>query len=185
MRSNGSTDRAPRTAPVLVLGLGNTLLSDDGFGPFVLDELARQFGDWQGQVEFLDGGTQGLTLLGCIAGRAALVLLDALATGKAPGTVSVLQESQLDDVGARRASSAHDANAGELLAVAALLGQLPERVFLVGVEPQNLGTGLGLSESARNALPDAVSLAQAVIEEVLRNLAGTPGGQESVALSRP
>ncbi len=156
-------DAAP---PVLVLGLGNTLLGDDGVGPLLVEELARQLAASMPEVEFLDGGTQGLALLGRIAGRRALVVLDALARGKAPGKVSVLNTEAALALAAPHASTAHEGNAAELLATAALLGDLPRRVFVVGIEPLELQTRVGLSAPVSNAIPAALARARMIIESL-------------------
>ena len=156
-------NRPPSPASILVLGLGNPLLSDDGVGPAILESLRRQHGVQDGRVEFLDGGTQGVSLLACLGGRRALIILDALQLGKEPGSVSVLDARQVHELGTRRSTTAHEGNAGELLAAAAILGELPERVFIVGVEPQRLSTGIGLSEPVQAAVPHAAARARRLI----------------------
>lgn len=148
-------DREPVTPPILVLGLGNTLLSDDGVGPALLDHLSGSAENWDGQVEFVDGGTQGLALLGCLSGRRALIIVDAVKTGAPPGTVHRMTLAELRNVNPGHASSAHEGNAGELLAAAQLLDELPARLFVVGVEPKKIATGLGLSAPVQRALSEA------------------------------
>ena len=74
-------------APILVLGIGNTLLMDDGVGVLLVEEFRCLSSLPADEVEFLDGGTQGLALLGRMAGRRALVILDAVNLGATPGTV--------------------------------------------------------------------------------------------------
>ena len=168
-KTNGWDSAHPSPPPpVLILGLGNLLLSDDGVGPAILAELRRTYGNDDGCVEFLDGGTQGLNLLGCLGGRQALIILDALQLGKGPGTVSVLRSHEAQELPARRSTTAHEGNAGELLAAAALLGELPQQVFVVGVEPERLSTGLGLSEPVQAAVPQAAARAQQLIAEFCR-----------------
>jgi len=147
--------RESATPPILVLGLGNSLLSDDGVGPALLDHLSGSAGNWEGLVEFVDGGTQGLALLGRLTGRRALIIVDAVKTGAPPGTVHRMTLAELRNVTPGRASSAHEGNAGELLAVAQLLDELPARLFVVGVEPKRIPTGLGLSAPVRRALSEA------------------------------
>jgi len=153
-------------APVLVLGLGNVLLGDDGVGPVLLDRVRESFSGVE-EVECLDGGTQGLALLGRLAGRKTLVLLDAFSAGKAPGEVSVLAKSELLGVGTLRSTTAHEGNAGELLAAANLLGELPEQVFLVGLQPERLRTEFGLSPGVAAAIPAAVERACEIVEKAL------------------
>jgi hydrogenase maturation protease len=146
------------------LGLGNTLCGDDGIGPALIEELSRHSEQWAGKVELVDGGTQGLALLGLVAGRRAALILDAVAWGGDPGTIHVLRRPTL---AANRAGSAHEGNAGELLAAAALLGDLPEQLVILGIQQQNIATGTGLSEAVRGAIQPALERARAVIEELL------------------
>ena len=162
-------DPSSLAPPVLVLGLGNVLLGDDGAGPTLLEQIRETYSG-VAEVECIDGGTQGLALLGYLANREALVILDAFSTGKAPGEVSVLNKSEILAFRASRATTAHEGNAGELLAVAELLGDLPNRVFLVGIEPERLRTELGLSSSVAAALPTALLRAGEIVEQVLNEI---------------
>jgi len=150
--------------PILVLAVGNLLLQDDAAGLRILEQLSsRGFGD---EVEFVDGGTQGLALLGQLAGREALVVLDAVALGAKPGTIHILRGADLDRLRARRSSTSHESNAIELLAYAQLVGYQPPEVVVVGIEPENLRTGIGLSRGVLDALPLAIASAGVVIESV-------------------
>jgi hydrogenase maturation protease len=165
---NGYLDfvREPIPSPVLVLGLGNTLLTDDGVGPALVEHLGGGEDRWNGQVEFIDGGTQGLALLGQLAGRRALIILDALTTGAVPGTIHRLTLSELRDVTPIRGGSAHEGNAGELLNAAQLLGELPDRLFVVGVEPQVIRTGFGLTSPVQQALPNAAAQVSQLLSQL-------------------
>lgn len=149
----GSTD-------ILVLGLGNLLLSDDGLGLRLLKALAAE----GAPAEFLDGGTQGLALLSHLDGRRALIILDAVALGAPPGAVHVLQG---DAITAHRAATAHGSNALELLAIARLLGDLPPSVTIIGIEPDCIRTGIGLSPAVEAALPEALARAREALESTL------------------
>ncbi len=160
-------------APVLVLGLGNVLLGDDGIGPALVERIREAYEDVC-EVECVDGGTQGFALLGYLAERTTVILLDAFASGKPPGEVTVLNKSAIVSPGARKATTAHEGNAGELLAVAHLLGELPEQVFLVGVEPERVRTELGLSASVTAALPAACACACELIEQAICEFTGLP-----------
>lgn len=159
-----------QVAPILVLGVGNILLGDDGVGPRLVRELSGLYTDVNA-VEFIDGGTQGLALLGYFSGRQSLIILDAFSGGRAPGEVSVLDRSELLEYRAAHATTAHEGNAGELLASANLLEDLPERVFLVGIEPERVQTGLALSEIVLRALPEAFTRASGIIERELGRVA--------------
>jgi hydrogenase maturation protease len=164
-------DHAHYTAPILVLGLGNPESGDDGLGPVLVKELAKQYRYIGGFVEFVDGGTQGLALLSSVAGRQAIVVLDAVSAGGRPGTVSVLTGSDVLRYATSHPSSSFEGNVGELLATAAYLGDLPDRCYLVGVEPGSLAGGAGLSEDVRRSLQPALGQAQDVVDRLLVELA--------------
>jgi len=150
------------TGPLVVLGIGNVLLRDDGVGVHLVRELERQvergdsFLPWDTQL--VDGGTLGLGLLPLIAGARAVLLLDATVLGGAPGDVTVLRSEALR---ARRGGPRAVLPAGidDLLAAARLADLLPAAVSLVGVEPGEIATGLDLSAAVRAALPAAVAAA--------------------------
>ncbi len=163
---NGFPDLESKTAPILVLGLGNMLLSDDGVGPALVEQLSDSAEHWNGRVEFLDGGTQGLALLGQISGRQALIIVDAMKTGAPPGTIHRLTLADLREVSPGRRKSGHEGNAGELLAAAQLIDQLPDRLYLVGVEPAKIETGVGLSDPVQKAMPEASSQVNCLLSEL-------------------
>ncbi len=163
--------------PVLVLGVGNILLGDDGVGPALAQEVGHLYKNVQA-VECVDGGTQGMALLDYLRGREALVILDAFASERGAGTVSLLEGNEVMNARGPRSTTAHEGNAGELLAAAALVNTLPGRLFLVGIEPESVCTKLGLSEPVRKALPPALVRTCAVIELILTELGlGGEGGQ--------
>lgn len=172
---NGFPDHGPASAtgvgtepaPILVLGLGNQLLNDDGVGPALIEQLAASSSRWPGEVEFIDGGTQGLALLGPLAGRRAVIIVDALQTGAPAGTIHRLTLNELRELSPGRASSGHEGNAGELLGAAQLLGELPDRLFVVGIEAQNLTTGIGLSAPVQQALPAAFDQVACLLSQLL------------------
>ena len=167
----GSVDvvpaRAPARAPVLVLGLGNLLLSDDAAGLHLEAALKAERGD-SPQVEFVDGGTQGLALLDYLSNRRAVLVLDAVGLGAAPGSVHVLRGPAIDGLRMQRSTTAHEGNALELLATAKLLGDDAGETVVVGIEPAHVATGIGLSPRVAAALPAAIGRARAVLESMLR-----------------
>ncbi|MBI4893564.1 MAG: hydrogenase maturation protease [Acidobacteria bacterium] len=156
----GSAERAP----VLVLGLGNTLLWDDGTGIRLLAMLEQER-EWGAGVEFLDGGTQGLALLGAVESRAGLLVLDAVGSGVG-GAVKRVDGDDLAALRAQRSTTAHEGNALELLEAAVLLGVAPKRTIVVGVSPVRLTTGIGLSDAVEAALPEAVAQAVSALMEL-------------------
>jgi hydrogenase maturation protease len=151
--------------PILVLGLGNLLLSDDGVGLRLLEELQGS-GDWGPKVEFVDGGTRGTALLAYLQGRAALLILDAVALGGGPGAVHVLRDEEVYSLRSRVAATAHEGNALQLLRTARLLGDHPAKVAVVGVEPEVMETNIGLSPAVEAALQQAVETARGILLEL-------------------
>ena len=111
-----------------------------------------------------------MALLGYLGGREALIFLDAFAGGRDAGAVSILEGPEVLGCRMTRSTTAHEGNAGELLAAAQLLNELPERVFLVGIEPERVRTELGISERVAGALPAALVRTCGVIERVLAEL---------------
>jgi len=153
-------------APVLVLGLGNLLLKDDGVGLRLLEELRREEPPG-GSFEFVDGGTQGIALLGRLENRTTAVILDAVRLGAPPGTVHVLRAA---DLPVARSGTAHEGNAVELLALAKLLGRGPEEVVILGIEPRDIRTGIGLSDDVERAIPEALVRARELLNGAGRRL---------------
>jgi hydrogenase maturation protease len=158
------------TAPILVLGLGNPQSSDDGLGPLLVHELAKQYRYTGGFIEFVNGGTKGLALLDAMAGRQAVVVLDAVSTGVSPGTISVLEGSDVLRYATSHPASDLEGNAGELLATAAFLGDLPSHCYIVCVQPEILVSGSTLSDDVKKALKPALTKAQTVVDELLVEL---------------
>ncbi|MHC5002008.1 MAG: hydrogenase maturation protease [Planctomycetota bacterium] len=156
------------TPPVLVLALGNMLLRDDGFGLVLLEQLRERLGG-KADLELVDGGTQGIALVGLLSGRRAVLVLDAVARGAPPGTVHVIDDAVAE--APPRGGTAHEGNAGDLLAAAALIGDLPPVVRVVGVEPEVVRTGTGLSDTVASALPEALRAAEATAIELLQTAA--------------
>jgi hydrogenase maturation protease len=151
----------------LILALGNTLLQDDGVGAELLSLIEPIAGTWGPAVELLDGGTCGLALLGEVQGRDAVVFLDAVKLEAAPGSVHVIDKAQLLGMGPRTSKTAHEGGATEILAAAQLLGSLPEKVVVIGVEPEVVATGIGLSPSVKAGLSEALGRVVQFIDEVL------------------
>jgi hydrogenase maturation protease len=166
MPTSGSVEPG-QTAPVLLLGLGNPLMADDGAGQELLSKLESHASTWGHQVEFVDGGTQGLALLGLFEGREAVVFLDAIRLGDQPGAVHVLRGQELMRMGARPATTAHEGSAPQILAALELLGETPKEITMIGLEPEKIGLGMGLSPSVQDSLGMAAGFARMAVNEML------------------
>ena len=129
------------TGPVLVLGIGNVLMGDEGVGPAVVRELESR--DLPPGVTCLDGGTGSFTLLGPMQESSRVVLIDACADGRDPGTISRLEPRFSSDY--PPTLTAHDIGLKDLLDALHILGDPPPvTLFAVSIEfPQPLNLGLG------------------------------------------
>lgn len=160
--SGTSTGASPHDAPVLVLGVGNELFTDEGLGC----AAARAIEQLQlPGVEVLDGSTLGLSLLPSLAGRQAVLLLDAAVDRDAhPGELLVLHG---EEVPATRqlTMSAHQIGVSEALATAELAGCRPRTLAAVGMIPLSLETGYGLSPLVTQRLPRMVQVACEILRE--------------------
>lgn len=138
---------------ILVLGLGNSLLSDDGVGLHLLARLAdRTSGPG---VRLRDGGTIGLALLGDIQDATALIALDACRMGQPPGRLGVFEGPAMDRMLRGTKRSAHEVALADLMDAARLVDALPARRALIGIEPESTGWGLIPSPAVADALPEA------------------------------
>ncbi|WP_455205980.1 HyaD/HybD family hydrogenase maturation endopeptidase [Kaarinaea lacus] len=147
--------------PVLVLGLGNILLQDEGIGVRVVEQLQRDY-HMPDDVEVLDGGTAGMALYEHIIDRQHLLVVDAVKTGRPPGTLVTLSGEQVPAF-FRNKVSPHQLALSDILAALKISGtQLPE-LTVVGIEPLNLETGLDLSTAVTEKIP-------ALIDEVVQQL---------------
>ena len=140
----------------LVLGLGNPLMGDDGVGVAVLERLRSE---WvvPPQVELIDGGTWGMNLLPFVETARHLILIDAIRTGAAPGTLTVLERSELPRYFALKLSP-HQIDLREILALAELRGMLPDDLVAIGLEPERVDLELGLSPRVSAGLGKVMDL---------------------------
>jgi len=150
---------------ILVLGLGNALLGDDGVGVDVVDALRRGGVEERRDVSVSarDGGTLGLALLPEIEDASALIVVDAARFGGAPGDVRVFEGEAMDAQAGRARSSAHEVALADLVGAARLTGRLPARRALVGVTPQSTQWGLAPSAAVAAALPAACAAIEALL----------------------
>ena len=147
---------------ILVLGIGNVLLTDEGVGVRALNELERRY-TFPENVELLDGGTAGIELLRHIRNRDYLIIIDAMKFDLQPGTVSRV-EGQDVPAAFRTRISPHQLGLSDLLAAAMLTNELPENLVLFGVEPESLDIGINLTDTVEANLE---KLYGAVIDELL------------------
>lgn len=146
--------------PLLVLGLGNVLLEDDGAGAAAVARLLEQY-DVPAGVRVCDGGTLGLSLLPYLEAADAVILVDAVRADGPPGTLVRLDGDDVAPAVATRLSP-HQVGVADLLDGARWLGRYPDRVVLLGLVPESMELAVGLSPRVHAALPELV---EAVVGE--------------------
>ena len=139
---------------ILVLGLGNSIMTDDGFGVHVIEALRERF-RMPEDVTLLDGGTLGLDLLPRLEGVERLLIVDALQMGGEPGTVYHLHGEDVPRAFAAKLS-VHQMGVQDLLAVAELQGHLPRELVVWGVQAAVIGMGLELTPVVSGALEEVI-----------------------------
>ncbi len=149
--------------PVLVLGMGNVLLEDEGLGIHALNRLQRRY-EGSLEVEFLDGGTSGMALVDMISRRKHLLVLDAVQTGDPPGTLVRMSDDGVPVYFGLKVTP-HQLGLSDVLASLALMNEQPDSVTVLGLVPQSLEMSLELSDHIRFKLGD---LEDAAVNELTR-----------------
>jgi hydrogenase maturation protease len=149
-----------KRTPLLVLGLGNVLLEDDGVGAAAIALLLDRYVPPDG-VRALDGGTLGLSLLPYLEEAETVILVDAVKTGEPPGSIVRLDEAAVAPAVATLLSP-HQVGVADLLDGARWLDRYPARVVLLGLVPESMELAVGLSPRVRPAL---AALVERIVEE--------------------
>lgn len=156
----------------LVLGIGNLLWADEGFGVRAVAALNEGW-KFPEAVTLMDGGTQGLYLLPYVQTARRILVFDAIDYGLEPGTLQVVRDGDIPAYLGVGKMSLHQSSFQEVLSLAQLSGQSPERAVLVGVQPRALKDfGGGLTEIVRSRIPDALEIGLQVLAGW--GVAGTP-----------
>lgn len=150
------------TETTLILGLGNSLLSDEGVGVETIRRLEAK-SDLR-DVRFLDGGTLSFTLAPSIADSPHLIVVDAARMNARPGTVRVFEAQAMDQQLSGNHKSVHEVSLADLMDMARLSGTLPQRRALVGIEPEEVGWGDTLTKTVEAAVPEAMNQVRALVD---------------------
>jgi hydrogenase maturation protease len=157
LSEQGTTNRK-----YLVLGVGNTLLCDDGAGVHVAKSLESRT-ELSSRIKIIDGGTLGLSLLPEIEDAAGLIVIDAAELGEPPGTIRVFENDAMDRHLSGKKTTVHEVAVADLLAAASLTGHAPHERALVAIQPESLDWGLELSASVEPAVAGAADAVASVI----------------------
>lgn len=156
--------RPMKNTQLLILGIGNILWADEGFGVRCVEAMnaAYQFG---GDVTLMDGGTQGLYLLPYLVEARRLIVFDAVDYGMKPGEIVIAKDDEVPRFMGVKKMSLHQTGFQEVIACASLADKLPEAMVLIGVQPEQLEDfGGSLRETVKAQIPKAVNIALELIE---------------------
>jgi hydrogenase maturation protease len=148
----------------LVLGLGNVLWADEGFGVRAVEALNAGY-RFPAGVRLMDGGTQGIFLLPWVRSARRLLILDAIDFGLEPGELRVMYQEDVPRFMGAKKVSMHQAGFQEVLMSAQLADEFPENITLIGVQPELLDDyGGSLRPCVKARIPDAVEAAVQVLQ---------------------
>lgn len=129
---------------IVVLGLGNPLMSDEGIGGFLIDKLLKN-NDSYPHVDFIDAGTGGLAILRLVADRKKAIIIDCAHMGKKPGTMVKFSLQEVQSVKKLLHYSLHEIDILKVIELASQLDQCPDKIVIFGIEPEKIALGDGLS----------------------------------------
>lgn len=150
-------------ASICVLGIGNLLWADEGFGVRCVEALQQRY-TFAPHVSLVDGGTQGLYLIQHVQEADALLIFDAIDYGLEPGTLKLVRDDDVPRFMGAKKMSLHQTGFQEVLSLAQLTGRYPKRVLLIGCQPQELEDyGGSLRPVVKAAMDEALILGMAEI----------------------
>jgi len=156
---------------VLIIGLGNVLMGDDAFGPSVVEALNAAF-QFPPGVTVLDGGTPGLNLMPLMMDYEVLIVIDTVKSKGGAGEIRLYRKADLSPAARSPRQGPHEPGLDEVLTALDLAGRGPAEVLLVGVIPESVETGTGMSGPLRAAIPAAIRVVQTELARF--NLAPRP-----------
>ena len=136
---------------IAVVGIGNSLLKDDGVGVHVLESFASD--NPYTDVICLDAGTVGLALMDHLSNLDGLIAVDAMRLDKNPGTVTVLQGTEMDSHLRNHHGSVHELGLSDLMDALRLCDDLPPKRALIGIEPDDIEWGTEPTDDVAAAIP--------------------------------
>ena len=153
------------TWDTLVLGIGNLLWADEGFGVRAVEHLNAGY-TFPDDTRLMDGGTQGIFLLPWVRGADRLLIFDAIDFGLAPSTLKVIRGDDVPRYMGAKKVSMHQAGFQEVLSSAQLAGEFPAEIVLIGVQPELLDDyGGSLTDSVRAQLDPAIDIACEILRD--------------------
>jgi hydrogenase maturation protease len=137
---------------VLVMGIGNTLLQDDGVGVHVTESF-RSSREPDPNLDIIDGGTIGLSLLPQIEDADAVIIVDASEIGEPPGSMRVFRNQEIDQQLSGKRRSVHEVALYDLFSAAAIRGRSPQERVLIAIQPASTDWGLDPTPEVKASIP--------------------------------
>jgi hydrogenase maturation protease len=147
---------------ILLMGLGNILLRDEGVGVHAVHHLRERY-HFDPPIEIVDGGTLGLDLLPFLEDSDNVLIVDAIDFGKEPGYVGEIEDGNIPS-GLQTKLSAHNIGISDLLLAALWMDKKPRKICLVGIQPESLAVGLELSGLIKDKMEELVERVTAKLE---------------------
>lgn len=153
------------TSPnILLLGIGNLLWADEGFGVRVVEHLQKHY-SLPDNVQVVDGGTQGVYLIEHVQAADVLVVFDAVDYGLPPATIKRVENDEVPNFLGAKKMSLHQTGFQEVLALAQMLGQYPQHLLLIGVQPEELEDyGGSLRPAVKAQIQPAIEMALSYLQ---------------------
>ena len=148
---------------IVVLGVGNILLTDEGLGVHVVEDLKANY-TFTPQISLIDGGTMGMELLTYMRGMKKILLIDAVNGGEAPGTIYEFPHRELEQYFTDHIS-VHEVGMQDILRIRAIQENPLEDAIVIGVEPESLDVGFEPSVPVQKALPEVKDRVLCVLRE--------------------
>jgi hydrogenase maturation protease len=142
---------------VLIGGIGNVLLGDDGVGPYLAALLAARYEFAEG-VEVIDLGTPALDLIDQISGRDAVIMIDSVEAEATPGTVLLYRKAEIMRQSPSVRMDTHSPALVDALFAASLFATAPAEVLLVGIQAKSYDAGCRLSAPVKASLDQAIAI---------------------------
>jgi hydrogenase maturation protease len=146
----------------VVLGIGNTILSDEAAGVRAIERLEQTY-SLPPDVQIIDGGTSGMEMIEDLSDLDFLIVIDVVKTGAAPGTMVRIAGDEIP-VFFRRKLSPHQIALPDVLASLELLDAMPKEIIVLGVEPVSLELGMEMTPTVAQTIPQLVAMAVAELQ---------------------
>jgi hydrogenase maturation protease len=151
--SQGGAPSSPQK--IVILGVGNLLLSDEGVGVHVANELTKI--DLPPEVSVVEGGTDGFRLLNVITETDRLIVIDAVKGGAEPGSIYRFDIDEVRNCPSGFKTSAHQIGILEVIDLSGLIGKTPHTT-VIGIEPKSLEMGMELTPEIKSKIPRIIEL---------------------------